>query len=214
MTRARRTQNNSQVAQVEQDVRAAAITRDYAKLAAPFSGVVISKTVEPGNLATPGAPLLTIEQDGLYRLEVSVDESKLASAKVGMVVEVIIDAVDRKLTARVSEIVPAVDSASRTYTVKLDLPATPGLRTGMFGRAIFPLATQNVAAVPVAALAERGQLQSVFVIEDGMAHFRLVTTGRRTGDAAEILSGLNTGEKVVTDVPPGLLDGAKVEVRQ
>src|ERR1035441_9957926 len=131
MVRSRRAQVNSKMAVVEQDVRAAGIMRDYAKLAAPFSGVVITRTVEPGNLATPGAPLLTIEQDGLYRLEASVDESKLASVRVGQAVEVTIEAFEdthRKLNARVSEIVPSVDAASRTYIAKLDLPATPGSR--------------------------------------------------------------------------------------
>jgi RND family efflux transporter MFP subunit len=214
MTRSRRTQLNSKMAGVEEEVRAAGIMRDYAKLAAPFSGVVITKTVEPGNLATPGAPLLTIEQDGLYRLEASVDESKLASVRVGQAVEAVIEATDRKLNARVSEIVPSVDSASRAYIVKLDLPATPQLRTGMFGRAIFPLGTAEVLAIPVAALMERGQLQSVFVVEDGVAHTRLVTTGRRARDAAEVLSGLNAGERIVAPLPPGLQDGARVEVRQ
>jgi multidrug efflux pump subunit AcrA (membrane-fusion protein) len=57
-------------------------------------------------------------------------------------------------------------------------------------------------------------LQSVFVVEDGAVHTRLVTTGRRTGAAVEVLSGLNAGEKVVLPVPVGLQDGAKVEVRQ
>ena len=213
MVRSRRAQVNSKMAVVEQDVRAAGIMRDYARLAAPFSGVVITRTVEPGNLATPGAPLLTIEQDGLYRLEASVDESKLASVRVGQAVEAVLEA-DRKLNARVSEIVPSVDAASRTYIVKLDLPATPNLRTGMFGRAIFPLGVQKVVAVPLAALMERGQLQSVFVVEDGLAHTRLVTTGRRTGNAVEVLSGLTAGEKVVLPVPVGLQDGARVEVRQ
>ncbi len=123
MVRSRRAQVDSKMAVVEQEVRAAGIMRDYAKLAAPFSGVVITRSVEPGNLATPGAPLLTIEQDGLYRLEASVDESKLASVRVGQAVEVVIDASDRKLNARVSEIVPSVDAASRTYIVKVDLPA-------------------------------------------------------------------------------------------
>ena len=98
--------------------------------------------------------------------------------------------------------------------MKLDLPAAPRLRTGMFGRAIFPLGMQKVVAVPLAALMERGQLQSVFVAEDGVAHTRLVTTGRRTKDAVEVLSGLNAGEKVVLPVPVGLRDGARVEVRQ
>ena len=213
MMRSRRAQITSKAAVVEQEVRAAGIMRDYAKLAAPFSGVVITRTVEPGNLATPGAPLLTIEQDGLYRLEASVDESKLASVRVGQAVEAVLEA-DRRLNARVSEIVPSVDAASRTYIVKLDLPATPNLRTGMFGRAIFPLGVQQVVAVPLAALTERGQLQSVFVVEDGVAHTRLVTTGRRTGNAVEVLSGLTAGEKVVLPVPVGLQDGARVEVRQ
>jgi multidrug efflux pump subunit AcrA (membrane-fusion protein) len=61
---------------------------------------------------------------------------------------------------------------------------------------------------------DRGQLQSVFVVEDGVAHTRLVTTGRRTKDRVEVLSGLNAGEKVVLPLPPGLQDGARVEVRQ
>jgi RND family efflux transporter MFP subunit len=214
MVRSRRAQVNSKMAVVEQDVRAAGIMRDYARLAAPFSGVVITRTVEPGNLATPGVPLLTIEQDGLYRLEASVDESKLATVRVGQAVEAVVEATDRKLNARVSEIVPSVDAASRSYIVKLDLPAAPGLRTGMFGRAIFPLGMQKVVAVPLVALTERGQLQSVFVVEDGVAHTRLVTTGRRTSGAVEVLSGLTAGEKVALPVPAGLQDGARVEVRQ
>jgi RND family efflux transporter MFP subunit len=214
MVRSRRAQINSKMASVEQEIRAAQIMRDYARLTAPFSGVVITRTVEPGNLASPGTPLLTLELDGLYRLEASVDESKLASVRVGQAVEAVIEAADRKMNARVSEIVPSVDSASRTYIVKLDLPATPQLRTGMFGRAIFPLGMEKVVAIPVAALMDRGQLQSVFVVEDRVVHTRLVTTGRRTKDGVEVLSGLNTGEKVVLPLPPGLQDGARVEVRQ
>jgi hypothetical protein len=90
----------------------------------------------------------------------------------------------------------------------------PNLRTGMFGRAIFPLGMQKVVSVPLAALMERGQLQSVYVVEDGVAHTRLVTTGRRANSAVEVLSGLNAGEKVVLPVPVGLQDGVRVEVRQ
>src|ERR1022692_3300343 len=214
MMRSRRAQVSSKTAVVEQEIRAAGIMRDYARLTAPFSGVVMTRTVEPGNLASPGSPLLTLEQDGLYRLEASVDESRLASVRVGQAVEAVIEATDRKMNARVSEIVPSVDSASRTYIVKLDLPAMPNLRTGMFGRAIFPLGMQKVVSVPLAALMERGQLQSVYVVENGVAHTRLITTGRRNSDAVEVLSGLNAGEKVVLPVPVGLQDGARVEVRQ
>jgi RND family efflux transporter MFP subunit len=213
MISSRRGQIDSKRATVEQEVRATRIMRDYTTIAAPFSGRVVARNVEPGNLASPGVPLLTVEQDGVYRLEASVDESKLVNVRAGQTVETVIDAAGGKLSARVSEIVPAVDAASRSYIVKLDLPASPQLRTGMFGRAIFPLAAQPVTAVPPAALVEHGQLQSVFAVEDGVAHARMLTTGRRTASAVEILSGLNAGEKVVVPVPAELRDGARVEVR-
>jgi RND family efflux transporter MFP subunit len=214
MARAKRVQLDSKIAQAEQGLRSATIMRDYARIAAPFAGVVTAKSVEPGNLATPGAPLLTIEQEGSYRLEASVDESKLPSVRVGQAVEVALDALDRKLNARVTEVVPAVDSASRAYTVKIDLPGVPQLRSGMFGRAMFPLAARSVMTIPQAALVARGQLQSVLVVDEGTARTRLITAGRRDKDAIEVLSGLSAGERVVAPIPAGLEDGARVEAKQ
>jgi len=213
MACARRKQLDSKLAQVEQEIRAARIMRDYTRIAAPFAGIVTAKSVETGNLAAPGAPLLTIEREGSYRLEASVDESKLPFVKTGQTVEIAFDALDRRSTARVSEIVPAVDAASRAYTVKIDLPSLPSVRSGMFGRAWFPMGTRQVLAVPAAAVVERGQLQSVLVIDDGVARNRLITTGRRNPAALEVLSGLSEGEQVVSPVPSGLPDGARVEVR-
>jgi len=214
MARARRTQLDSKMAQAEQEVRAATIMRNYTRIAAPFAGVVTAKSVEPGTLASPGVPLFTIEKGGVYRLEASVDESRLPAVRLGQTVEVALEALDRKLNARVSEIVPAVDTASRAYTVKIDLPAVPQLRSGMFGRALFPLGARKVVAVPQAALLERGQLVSVLVAEDGTARTRLVTIGQRSKDFVEVLSGLSAGEKLIQPVPQGLVDGARVEVRQ
>ena len=213
MARARRVQLNSQVAQVQQEVRSATIVRDYARISAPFAGEIVAKSVEQGNLATPGVPLLTIEQSGAYRLEASVEESKLSSLRTGQTAGVTIGDALPKLTARISEIVPAVDPVSRAGIVKLDLPPNPRLRTGMFGRAAFPLGSEKVLAVPTAAVIQRGQLQSVFVVENGVAHTRLVTTGRRSSDSVELLSGLNLGERIVP-TSAGLQDGARVEVRQ
>jgi len=214
MARAKRSELDSKRAQAEQEIRAATIMRDYARIAAPFAGVVTAKPVEPGNLAAPGAPLLTVEKEGAYRLEASVEESRLPFVKAGQTVDIALEALDRRFTARVSEIVPAVDAASRAYIVKIDLPAVPNVRSGMFGRAWFPLGARKVVAIPPQAMVERGQLQSVFVIEDGVAHTRLVTTGQHRPDAVEVLSGLSEGERLVSPVPSGLMDGARVEVRQ
>ena len=214
MARAKRTQLDSRLAQVQQEIRGATIVRDYTRIAAPFAGVVTAKSVEPGNLAVPGAPLLTIEGEGAYRLEASVDESRMPSVKEGQAVEVALQALDRHLNARVTEIVPAVDATSRAYTVKIELPPLPNLRSGMFGRAWFPLGSRKVLAVPASAVMEHGQLQSVFVVEGGVASTRLVTTGKRSQNLVEALSGLSAGEKVAAPAPPGLADGARVEARQ
>ena len=213
MARSKRSQLEFRLAQVDQDIHSATIVRDYAHIVAPFAGIVTTRSVEPGALAAPGAPLLSLEREGGYRLEVSVDESQLPGLRPGQSADVVLDALDRHVNARVSEIVPAVDPASRTYTVKLDLPPLAGLRSGVFGRASFARAYRAVLAIPAQAVVERGQLQSVFVLEDGAAHSRMITTGKHVDGALEILSGLSAGEKVIAPPPAGLADGARVEVR-
>jgi RND family efflux transporter MFP subunit len=204
---------DSKLAQAEQEIHSATIVRDYARIVAPFAGIVTARTVEPGALAAPGAPLLTIERENGYRLEVSVDESRLPGVKTGQPVEVSLDAVNGHVSARVSEIVPAVDPASRTYTVKIDLPPLAGVRSGIFGRGSFARGARSVVTVPAQAIVERGQLQSVFVVADGAAQSRMITTGKRLAGAVEVLSGIREGEKVVAAPPASLTDGARVEIR-
>jgi RND family efflux transporter MFP subunit len=213
MAAARRLQLNSKLAEVDQEVRSTEVTRSYADVLAPFAGVVISKSVEPGSLALPGAPLFTIEREGTYRLEASVEESRLAAIRIGQPVSVTLDSVDRTLDARVTEIVPAVDAASRAYTVKIDLPSVPAIRSGIFGRASFQLGNRSRLGIPANAVTERGQLQSVLVADSGIARIRLITTGQKMKDRVEVLSGLTAGEKVIFPAPAGLADGARVEVR-
>lgn len=214
MARARRAQLDAQAARVQQDVRSTEVARSYAEITAPFAGVVTAKSADPGAMAVPGAPLLTIEREGAYRLEVSVEESRVTAIRVGQPVSVTLHGVDRRLDARVSEIVPAVDAASRSYTVKIDLPSLPTLRSGAFGRASFSLGSRSPLTIPTGAVTARGQLQSVVVAENGVAHTRLITAGQQSKDQVEVLSGLTAGEMVIFPVPPGLADGAAVEVRR
>ncbi|GAC1652656.1 MAG: efflux RND transporter periplasmic adaptor subunit [Acidobacteriaceae bacterium] len=214
MARARRTQVDSKLAQSEQEVRAADITRSYGQVSAPFAGIVTAKTVEPGTLAMQGTPLLTIEREGAFRLEAAVEESRLSAIKVGQAVSVTLESIDHAVVARVSEIVPAVDAASRSYLVKVDLPTLPAIRSGVFGRAAFRIGSRPVLTIPMRAVSQRGQLQSVMVAENGIAHTRLITEGQKANDRTEVLSGLTAGERVISPVPQGLSDGARVEVRR
>ncbi len=213
MARAKRVQLDAKLAQSEQEIRAAGIQRGYAEITAPFSGTILTKSVEPGTLAVPGAPLFTMEREGTYRLEAAVEESQLHTARVGKAVSVTIDGIDRTFPARIAEIVPSVDAAARSGTVKIDLPPLPELRAGLFGRARFDTGVHRVLTVPAAAVVTRGQLQSVYVAESNMARVRLVTVGASAKDRLEVLSGLNPGDKVVVPIPPGLTDGSPLEVR-
>jgi multidrug efflux pump subunit AcrA (membrane-fusion protein) len=213
MALAKKRQVQAKIEQADQEVRAVAVNLGYAEVTAPFAGVVTEKTVEPGNLAAPGAPLMTIEQAGSFRLEASLEESKLPLVRLGQKTPVTFDALDRTLDGRVAEIVPAVDSASRSFTVKIDLPGIPEMRSGLFGRASFPSSARQALVAPSDAVMERGQLQTVMVAESGFARARLITTGRRTGNRVEVISGLTPGERIVYPLPPGLQDGARIEVR-
>jgi multidrug efflux system membrane fusion protein len=213
IARAKRTELDSKLAQIDHEIRSAVIQRGYAEITAPFSGTILTKSVEPGTLAVPGAPLFTIEREGAYRLEASVEESQLRMARVGMPVAVTIDGATQPFEGRIVEILPSIDSAARTGTVKIDLPQIPDLRSGLFGRALFDTGTHQVLAVPIAGVVTRGQLRSVLVAENRIARARLITVGESSKDQVEVLSGLNPGDKVVVPIPPGLSDGSPVEVR-
>jgi len=213
MAQARRRQLAWKIRQAEQALKAAAISRGYGEITAPFDGVITEKSVEPGILATPGAPLLVLEREGAYRLEAPVEESRLRDIRVGQTVRVEVEALGRSFEGRVSEITPAVDPAARSSLVKIDLPATPSLRSGLFGRAVFTVGRRPVLTVPASAIHERGQLSTVFVVDGGHARTRLVTLGRRQAEHVEVLSGLNAGDQVIAPVPTGLTDGVRVEVR-
>jgi multidrug efflux pump subunit AcrA (membrane-fusion protein) len=83
----------------------------------------------------------------------------------------------------------------------------------MFGRAMFRVGERSLLAIPANAVRERGQLQSVFVVDNGVARARLITVGERTNDRVEVLSGLNPGDQVVFPVPQDLSDGARAGIR-
>jgi membrane fusion protein, multidrug efflux system len=214
MAVARRAQLQSRIRQAGAAYSSAEVIRSYAELRAPFNGVVTEKRVDPGSMTAPGAPLLTIEQTGSYRLEVSVGEAHLGRIRVGQPVTVVLDALGQEVTARITEIVPAVDAASRAFTVKIGLPAMSHLRSGLFGRARFPVGSREVLAIPEDAIRERGQLQSVMVVSNNTARNRMVTTGQRSGGMVEVLSGLSPDERIIHPQAAALSDGSPVEVRQ
>lgn len=211
---AHRKQAESRGGRMDAEVRSADITRGYASLVAPFAGIVVARNVEPGVLASPGMPLLTIEQEGGYRFEAAVEESRLPEIHLRDRVPVQIDAFHQEFSAEVAEIVPVADPASHSYTVKLSLPSTSGLHTGLFGRALFPSGHAKSLAVPADAVETQGDLDSVLVAEDGFVRRRLISTGSKSEKQISVLSGLKSGDRLIYPVPPNLQEGSPIEVQQ
>jgi membrane fusion protein (multidrug efflux system) len=184
----------------------------YTEITAPFDGVVTRKIIEVGDLATPGKPLLEMENSSLLRFECQIPEALIDRVQMGADLPVAIDAAGVTLTGKVSEIAPSASAGSRTFLVKLDLPPAEKLRAGQFGRVSVPVRERPAVLVAEGAVVRRGQIESVFVIEEGVARLRLVKTGRRHNGQVEIISGLSGGEKVASKDAHLLNDGAAVEV--
>jgi multidrug efflux pump subunit AcrA (membrane-fusion protein) len=144
-----------------------------------------------------------------------VDESELRQVRLGQASPVTIDALGNvQLSGKVVQIVPAADPASRSFLVKVGLPADARLRSGLFGRARFPRGERSVLLIPRASLVERGQLQGIYVLDaNQIAGLRYVTLGKSTGETFEVLSGLQDGEKLVAAPGNRELGGKRISIR-
>ena len=191
---------------------AAEVAASYATLTAPFDGVVTEKRVDPGNMASPGQPLVTVEDDRTFRLEVRLDESRAGFVHVGDQVGVRLDGGSAQVTGRVAEVQRVLD-AGHDFLVKIDVPAGTSLRSGMYGRAVFRGAARRALAVPASAVVRRGQLASVFVVgADNHARLRLVNASEAIDGRVELRAGVQAGERVVLAPPPALVEGSPVVV--
>lgn len=186
---------------------------DYVKIVAPFDGVVAKKWADVGDLAAPGKPLVDIEDPSTLQMEADVPEAIASHIQQDSRLGIRVGSADGELTGVVKEIAPVADPNSRTFRVKLDLPPAAGLMPGQFARLAVPIGEANAIRVPVAAVIQRGQMELVFVMVNGHAQLRIVKTGSQIGDEVEVVSGLNSGEPIVTDGASGLVDGQPVMVK-
>ncbi len=214
--KARRQQVEAAHARAESEARAAEAVAGYARVAAPFDGVLVRRMVEPGSMVAPGTPLLIVEDTSRYRMEVSVPASAASDAtrlRKGSPARVRLDALPgRELAGQVVELEAGADPASQTLRARIELPRDAGVRSGWFGRAWFRRGERRALVMPRSAVVERGQLRGVYAVDAGqIARWRLVTLGASVGDRVQILSGLGEGERFVADPGGQELDGRRME---
>lgn len=189
---------------------AAGVTASFAVIAAPFDGLVTETMVDPGDLASPGAPLVRVEDTSRFRLEVAVDESWIDAVDADQPVDILLDE-EGHAAGRIVEIARTVNAASHSFGVKVELPPAPRLRSGMFARARFYGAARDALVIPREALVIRGQLPTVYVVDAGRARERVLRVNQ-SGDAVEVTAGLQAGEQVIVRPPASLRDGDRVDV--
>lgn len=186
---------------------------EYTRILAPFSGVVTGKMANVGDLATPGKPLLQVENEARLQVITNIPESMIAGVKPGDRLQVFVPPVDLRVTGTVAEVAPTADRLSRTAPVKIDVPADPKLRSGQFARVTLASGNATTITVPESALTAYGQMERIFVVDDGRARLRLVKSGTRIDGEVEILTGLRAGETVVVDGSRQLTDGQPVSFK-
>ncbi|HHB74987.1 MAG TPA: efflux RND transporter periplasmic adaptor subunit [Desulfobulbus sp.] len=183
---------------------------DFTTITAPFSGVITKKIAHNGDLATPGVPLLSLENDRQLQVVASIPATIASRIQQHQLLQVHIPTAKTTIEGAVAEISPVIDPVSRTLPIKINLTSTTGLRTGMFARIELPGTKAVTLMVPEQAVIPFGQLQKIFVVKKNTARLRLVRTGIHEKGRIEILSGLAAGEQIVTGNNRHLISGQRL----
>jgi RND family efflux transporter MFP subunit len=193
----------------------------YARITAPFSGVITQRYANLGTLmqagtssSTQAMPLVKLSEDDLYRLVIPVPESSVRYIRIGDPVEVRVPALNRSFPGKVARFSLDVQEGTRTMHTEVDVP-NPGrlLMPGMYAETTLTLeAKDNVLTVPLAALDHAGNQTTVYVASStGKVEDRVVTMGLETATDAEVVSGLAEGDSVIVSDRSGLKPGEEVQ---
>lgn len=223
-----------QIELAQANVRSAQVQLDYCTVRAPFSGVVIAKAAQVGEIVSPlsagggftrtGIGTL-VDMDSL-EIEVDVNEAYINRVEPGQPVESVLNAYpDWRIPSHVIAIIPTADRSKATVKVRIgfdvkDARIVPdmGVRVSFEEKAAAGAVAQQRprgVLVPAGALRKDGSEDVVYVLKDRHAQRRAVTLGAVSGDSRVVLGGLSPGESVIVDAPAGIRDGAAAsEIKQ
>ena len=187
----------------------------YAEIRSPIDGVVSQRFIKIGNTLEIEAPTFTVTSLEPLISYLHVPEREYRRIEKGQDAKMIIDALQGAVfDGRVARVSPVVDPATGTFKITIEvIDETRRLKPGMFARiAIVQDAHFDVLQVPRSALLGIDEKTSIFIVEDGVAHRRGVSTGYASEGRVEIVDGLDEGEQFVVVGQAGLKDGAKVSI--
>ncbi len=187
------------------------------RLYAPINGILLKKLAEVGEITASGMPVLVISDISRVKVNAYIPENRLSEVKIGQQAKVYIAALDKTYTGKVTEVGGMADPATRAFTVKIEV-SNPGnvIRPGMIAEISIPsLQSQPMVAIPASAILRTPEGQSYVFIADAenqQAFVRNISIGSAYGEKIAIVSGLNTGEMIITGGQHKLSNGTRISI--
>lgn len=203
----------------EADVKKLKTMLAYAKITAPFAGVITKRGVDPGALIQAGtsgkaAALVQLSQMDKLRLAFPISASYVARVKEGDLVDVQVPALGKVITAKVSRITRKLETATRTMEAEADVPNTDlAILPGMYATAVLKLNhREKVLTIPVEAVSHQ-PAPNVFLINNGRVEERRIKLGLETPNRVEVVEGLRENDLVVFGSRAQVAVGQTVETK-
>lgn len=188
----------SQRAAAQSQWREAGLIQDFNHIRATFPARVIDRHAEPGEIAYPGKKLLTLYDPATLRIEAHIRESIAVGLHLGQTLDASVDALQLTVPTTIEDIVPTSNPGTHNVLVKMRVESQPGLFPGMFIRIRIPLGEEQILAIPQNHVHKVGQLDVVWVLQNGQIERRFIRLGWMLPDGRiTIVSGLAGGEQLV-----------------
>ena len=198
-------QRRSELALARQQLKDTAVV-------APLDGIVQEKLTSIGEFLAAGAPVVNIVRMDPLRLRAQIPERESLTVRTGQDVRVTIEGDPDVHVGKIMRLSPVIAEQNRMLVVEADVRNNGKLRPGSFAHAeIVTNDAKMAVTVPNNAIVTFAGIEKVIVIQNGKALEKPITTGRRSTDFTEIVSGISVGEKVIVD-PGNLQSGQAVEV--
>jgi len=204
-------------AKLRYDVAKANVARarnqlSYAEVRSPVDGVVVEKRLSIGDLASPGMPILAIEDPNSLLVSTYVSENYVSKIHEGDAVDITIESLHKTFEGTVRQVVQAADPVSHQFLVKVALQPSADIHPGMFAQAGFRVGERDAISIPKHVIMEHSGLNAVYIVDqDGLAQYRLIRLGATRGNQVEVVSGLHDGDTIAWNGNPDLKSGMKVQ---
>jgi len=169
----------------------------YAEVLSPVNGVVVEKRLSKGDLAQPGAAILTLEDPSSLLVKTYVSEQYVSAIHAGDKVAVDIPSMQRRMVGIVRQVVEAADAVSHQFLIKIALDNNSEAHPGMYAQVGFSIGVRKTLMLPLAAVVERAGLHGAYLVDEkSIVHYRQIRIGNKRGNKVEVLAGLHDGDVI------------------